>query len=356
MTKLVRLRNRVTLMSGCLTVLLASTFVWGTAQADAVTSPPVGPSAAQACQLNVLARLPLSEWNQHFVAPVTINGREVNLVVDTGAQVTSVTPELDAALELPADRLQRYHTVSVGGTGPTEFKRIVWSLGIGRLEWLRVDVAVDEILTDRQRGDPASAGGLLGADLMSGYDVELDFPGGTMTFYRIAGCQGSFAPWQGRYVAFSFGYSSVHHAFVIPVTINGHTVRAKLDSGSMTTVITRAAALDAAVDTAALDSDRLVSGLQSAASTYDAHLHRFDTIDIGDTRFRNAAIEVVDRSLPDVDMLIGLDFLKSRRVWLSYGTGQVFIQRVAALPTRQGAQPGQPAFHVPGGSSQHDSP
>jgi hypothetical protein len=42
---------------------------------------------------------------------------------------------------------------------------------------------------------------------------------------------------------------------------------------------------------------------------------------------RNPALIVADVSLRDADLILGIDFLSSRRLWLSYGSQQIFLSR-----------------------------
>ncbi|RKT13455.1 hypothetical protein B0G69_6608 [Paraburkholderia sp. RAU2J] len=66
----------------------------------------------------------------------------------------------------------------------------------------------------------------------------------------------------------------------------------------------------------------------------------------GSMTFKNAPVWVQESPLFGFDMLLGMDFLRSSKVWLSYRTGQVFMQyvgRAHATPAAvNGAQPGQP--------------
>jgi hypothetical protein len=42
---------------------------------------------------------------------------------------------------------------------------------------------------------------------------------------------------------------------------------------------------------------------------------------------RNAEINVTEISLNEADLVLGIDFLGSRRVWISYGSQQLFLMR-----------------------------
>jgi hypothetical protein len=41
--------------------------------------------------------------------------------------------------------------------------------------------------------------------------------------------------------------------------------------------------------------------------------------------WRNPVMVVADLNLPDADVVLGIDFLRRRRVWLSYAAHRVFL-------------------------------
>ena len=50
-------------------------------------------------------------------------------------------------------------------------------------------------------------------------------------------------------------------------------------------------------------------------------------MEVGGEIVRNPALIVADVSLKDADLILGIDFLGSRRIWLSYGSQQIFLSR-----------------------------
>ncbi len=73
------------------------------------------------------------------------------------------------------------------------------------------------------------------------------------------------------------------------------------------------------------------------------HKHRFETMTVGSITYRNAPVSVSETSLPGFDMLLAMNFWRGRKLWLSYKTGQVFIQYMG----RPLARPGMPPNGVP---------
>ena len=57
----------------------------------------------------------------------------------------------------------------------------------------------------------------------------------------------------------------------------------------------------------------------------DFSQHRFATVDVGAIPMRNMPINVADMRLPGVEMLLGADWIARPRIWISYGSGTVFV-------------------------------
>ena len=55
------------------------------------------------------------------------------------------------------------------------------------------------------------------------------------------------------------------------------------------------------------------------------HWHRFSTLQLGGETIRNPVLTVSPLS-EQADMLLGEPYFATRRVWLSYATGRMFVQ------------------------------
>ena len=259
-----------------------------------------GPRISPDCHLTKQAEVPIEYFQRHYVTTVSLNGHRVRMMIDTGASKSA----------LLFDEIDAQHPVLIN------------SIKVGDLEWLDVTVTG---LASTSMGAGEAPVGLLGADILSQYDVEFDFPKGTMTFWSVARCGDRFVPWQGRFSEFH-PQRTGHNAFVIPVTINGHQLQALLDTGSDATSVTYSAALAAGVTPDAIELDRAGTRKGARGVALTSHVHRFDSMSIGPMTFRNAGLVVVDDAQGDFDMLLGIDFMRWRKVWFSYATNQVFMQ------------------------------
>src|SRR5207249_1967533 len=56
-----------------------------------------------------------------------------------------------------------------------------------------------------------------------------------------------------------------------------------------------------------------------------ARLHRFAKLNVGSLVIANPEILVADVKVSEADMVLGIDFLLQRRLWLSYGSRRIFL-------------------------------
>jgi predicted aspartyl protease len=284
-------------------------------------------TAAATCQLTKEAQLPLVERAGRFLVEAGINGEKRLFVIDTGSQKSVLTPAAADALNLPYDRTSAQRVIGVGDAVTANYPRIA-SITLGATQWTDLRLPTTGADTFARMAEPALAG-ILGADILSRYDVELDFPAHTMTLYTAVNCLGHFVPWSGEFQSYSPEYTP-RHLFLMNVRLNGQPLHAVLDTGSSRSLVGRAAAQRAGVDGDMLARDPKTSGQGVAGTSFAIYQHRFDTVQIGTRVFRNAQVEIGDTGVPrGIGMLLGMDFMKWRRVWLSYSTGWVFMQRNA---------------------------
>ena len=289
------------------------------------------PAGGPDCKVVRQEQLPLLESHGRFSVQVSVNDEAAPMLVDTGAQRAAVSRQTADRLQLPTDASRTLRAIGVGGRTVGEHPRVAQTIRFGPAMWPRYALQTVTIVRPEQAGDPAAPVGVIGADMLSAYDVELDFPARTATLYAVSGCSGDFVPWTGRHDALA-PLSGPPDLFVIAMTLNGHAIRALLDTGSNTSSLSLAAARTAGVDAAALKGDRADSYVGTRGVAVGAHRHRFDSLTIGSARFSNAQISVQDTDFSAFDMLLGMDYLAPHKLWLSYRTHQVFIDVAGAAP------------------------
>ena len=65
--------------------------------------------------------------------------------------------------------------------------------------------------------------GVLGADSLNSFDIDLDLPNNRITFYSRQTCPGAAPAWTEPYITMAAGRSKGDHLF-FPVQLDGHTL------------------------------------------------------------------------------------------------------------------------------------
>jgi hypothetical protein len=203
------------------------------------------------------------------------------------------------------------------------------SLSLGGVKLARRTVNHDTSLTvgilPRARAGDVIIDGLLGRDLLSLLDLDLDLPGRRLTLYHVHDCAGRFLPWDSAYAAIPV-IMPAEDAMIVPVRLNGMPLRAMLDTGAGASLLAAPGMFRLGLQPAFLEGDPvdLISGLGPRVTTM--HRHKFRSLQVGGETIDNPQIWVAAiRLSPIVDMLLGADWLAGRRVWISYASRQLFV-------------------------------
>jgi len=188
-----------------------------------------------------------------LVVPVYLNDEPIALrfILDTGASWTAISAQT-------AERFARarHRAIEVqGASGPVAARlATVPSLRVGEFSIENRDVIVladEELVSDDQAFD-----GILGADILSRFDVMIDAPNGSLWLYRhgAAPTDGAAAELGAALPIDLLGGRLIRHR----VEVNGAEVQALLDSGARRMLINRAgsgvAGIEVLENTAQTDS------------------------------------------------------------------------------------------------------
>ena len=271
-----------------------------------------GAVRAATCARVTVAAMPLRLIEGFPIVPASIAGRAVTLVVDTGAQGMLVTPEAAAELALPLRGM-----VPMYGTGGGREARVVLlpglRLGGAAMPDLLSPVAPLPVPFSVQ---PVLAG-LLGAPLLSRFDLDIDAPGERLSFFLPANCEPPF-----RGTVLPLEVSPRQEPFV-PVRVNGETLLALLDTGSRGTILGESAARRLRLHAPVLASPAIgVDGTPQPMGQATVRLA------LGDEAPVETPVSVSALQLERGDMLLGMDAMRRRRVWLGYARGEVLFSPV----------------------------
>lgn len=283
---------------------------------------------ASACAVDRAASVALRVIGGSVTVPVEVNGITGSFILDTGAERSVVSEEAVRRLGLARDP---WVSTTMSGVGGVERRAnaVPRSLSLGGVSLVRRTVSHDTSLTVapllRGRSGGATIDGLLGRDYLSLFDLDADFAGKRLTMYRVQDCGGRFLPWTGPYTGEAVA-SPASNALIIPVVLDGTPLRALLDTGATASLLAAPGMYRMRLDVAGLSQDpsEPVSGLGPRVPVMHRHLFR-SLVAVGQAITPPEIWVAPVRLAPTADMLLGLDWLRGRRVWISYATRQIFV-------------------------------
>jgi predicted aspartyl protease len=283
-----------------------------------------------ACVVQPRATVKLQIVDMIVLAPVEVNGIPGTFILDTGAIMTVVTPDAVSHFNLALDE---WTSTTLRGVGGVERRRNAdpRSVELGGVALHRRSLARDATLRVMTLPLKTVGGrqidGLLGRDFLSLFDLDLDFPGRTLTLFDVHDCAGRFLPWSEPYLSVAVE-NPAESAMVVPLAVDDVPLRALLDTGASRSLIERSGMARLQLGLDRLQGDPTAIGSGMGPHTVTMWQHTFRDLRIGTESFNNPVFLVTaDQLQPGIDMLLGADWLVGRRVWISYATRQLFATK-----------------------------
>jgi len=300
-------------MRAVLSIILAA--ISGSA-AQAADVPPVVPQTAAACNLGRIASLDMTMLPDGEIAvPVTVNEQDMKLIVDTGDIYSGIGEESANALHLkrgiagqmfyflgnvPAYQYVEAHSFKLGPMSGSD---------------LRLLVVPSQMLRP-------NVDGLLGPNVMKGFDVEFDFAHAKFNIFSQDHCPHAVVYWtKGGYAQVPMHVDDSWHISV-PVTLNGKSLTAVIDSGADRSTMS----LEALKDIFGIDvKDPALKqkGTATINGTAKTAMYRYP--------FEALSLEGVTVHSPDIDiipaetygahnpqLIIGINVLRQLRLYIAY--------------------------------------
>jgi predicted aspartyl protease/tetratricopeptide (TPR) repeat protein len=276
---------------------------------------------ASKCKLVQIVEWPVQLQRGLPVMEGAINGKQVGVLLDTGAYASIVTN--DAADRLGLSTRSRWE-FSGGVGGETR-------MGQTRISELRIGGAV-------RKGVPILVGGerpiegvdlILGDDFFNQLDIEFDYAKSVVRLFQPRNCDGvSLAYWDSKALELPIdGWSRA----AVPIKVNGQAARALIDSGASISVVALSFAekLGMTSKTGQLAQSSCIAG--AGPDLARSWVARFDTLEIASETIRDPRLEVAE--FPDLEreVILGTDFLRAHRVLVSRTQRKVYFSYIGGL-------------------------
>ena len=292
--------------------------------ASALSIIALGAPGATACELVKVTEMPLFALGKHYATSVVLNDATRPMIVDTGAEVTTLTARVADEFKLPVDQATEAKPIlGIGQTQAVVHQNVIAAtFGMGDLTFHDRSTAVGDM--DFGKEPEREAIGLIGDDILSKFDVEFDFPARKLTFYRTYQCYDSFLPWTGDYAMLPFD----HHGakVVVDVMLDQERTRAIVDTGNnMSFISRRSSALWYVGDSELLATRAISSSPLNGGTSSPVKVYTFETVELGGKTFHQLRMNVVDVEFPLGSANLGLDYWRTRKLWISYPSNWMFI-------------------------------
>ena len=277
----------------------------------------------------------------------SFDGKPERLLVGISDTPTQLWQSRAANLRLPVQLGRR--TMDGGGRISEEVSRVEsFAMGNMKTDNFFIQVGPDPDFPN------AGSDGILGTDMMMRYDIDLDFAHRRLNYFTPEACKSAGVYWSPSQVT-DVPMKTYANVVYVPVTLDGHTLVAILDTSASRTFLNPRTASQLF----GVKADGLEAGnLTDSGTLIKAGVHGFSSLTIGGMAFANPEIavpfDVLSQSYDDShiartarntfhlseilpDIVIGMDVLKQTHVYLSYqnqlvylspaGDGQVLTQQ-----------------------------
>lgn len=272
------------------------------------------PALAADCRLGEL-EIPVRIVNHRPVGTLMLNGSEVPMLIDSGAFFSMLPVSTATQLGLRLDPLPDGVRIE-GYTGSIDARMTkVARVGLRGNELRNIEFVVG--------GNELGSGimGILGRNFLSVADTEYDLAHGVVRLMFPKGdCEKvDFAYWAGDAPVIETELDNSHREnnndIRVAVRINGVKLRAVMDSGAPVTSLKLRAARRAGLKEAELTESGRVGGAgEGRVRSWTATIASFE---LGGEKILNNSLQIDDVKQDGYDMLIGLDYFLSHRIYVS---------------------------------------
>jgi len=272
------------------------------------------------CRIENVAALPVEIDTNQLLTWGSIDGKPVRVLIDTGSNMSVIWRSAAERLGLRLISAPHMRLFGLGGESRVD-ATFVDELQVQtfKVKDLRIAVAGDR---------PGGADFIFGEDFLGSRSVEFDLSHGVVRTMETAGCTPAELPYWAKTYSMADLVASPRDllAIRVDVLLNGHAVRAQLDSGSSATLLAKSVADFAGVHYVSASAEVVGIG-EHAIRTWVADVQNFK---LGDESISNTQLRVAQLGkyqtmdtigsrirVPtgtEPEMVLGMDFLLAHRV------------------------------------------
>jgi tetratricopeptide (TPR) repeat protein/predicted aspartyl protease len=269
------------------------------------------------CKLGKVADLPVTMAGDRPMIDAKFADKDARFIVDSGAFYSTLSRASAQEFGLKVSEAAPWFRLEGIGGSTSAGVAVTSDFSLAGIKLPKVDFIVG--------GSDTGTAGLLGQNILGLVDIEYDLPHGAVRLFKVENCRNvGLAYW-----AAGKPYSGM--PLVVPgndrigfkphtiadVLINGVKVRAAFDTGAPSSILSLAAAKRLGITPESPGVRPIGSTGGIGTRGVATWLATFDRIDIGGEVIPSPKIRIGQIDLGDADMLIGVDFFLTHRVFVS---------------------------------------
>jgi predicted aspartyl protease len=251
-----------------------------------------------------------------LIVPMKIGSQSVSMLVDTGGIITGIRDTVADRIGLRMSPMAMEAQMRMYGGARISRYTIAPEVELGGLKAQRFPL----IIMPGETMMGSDIDGILAPNVLSKYEVEFDFANARLNLFTRDHCEGQVVYWTtGPYAAIPIVVDEHSWHLTLPVMLDGHRVRATIDTGSSRSILSWETAKDL------FSLDEKTPGVEKVPGS-DIHAFHYP--------FKSLAMQgvnVADPDLllvPDADshmmmfgeppMILGMGVLRQLHLFLSY--------------------------------------
>lgn len=279
-------------------------------------------SAWAECKIRAAINLPVTMEGRFPMISAKFGDKDARFILDSGAFYSTLSRASATEFGLTIEPAPPgFYLTGIGGNTSASVV-VTRTFSLAGLPFPKVDFVVG--------GSDMGTAGLIGQNILGLVDIEYDLAHGAVHLIRTSGCaDANMAYWAGDKPVTVLPLIVPETRFkphtIASVLINGVKVRALFDTGASRSLLSLAAAKRIGItpNSPGVESIGASSGL--GTRTVPTWLTTFDRIEIGGEAIKRPKIRIAEMDITDADMLIGVDFFLTHRIYVSNTQRKMFV-------------------------------
>jgi predicted aspartyl protease len=290
-----------------------------------LSAVPCAAADNEPCRLTRAASLDMStDSSGGQMVPLTMDGRILNLLVDTGGIDSMLTEAVVDSLKLRVAPLPDRHVILFGGYRMDRFA-VGHDIDFGGLK-----APYKEFIIMPDGHLPEGVDGTLAPDILRAYDDEFDFVAAKLNLFLSNHCQTNMTYWtKGEHAEIRIEQDHFGH-ISFSVLLDGKKIRATLDTGSSRSVLNLEAAEDLFGFT---QSDPALKPTASTAYGH-AYTYPFRTLNFSGVSVANPDMTLIasrDEGMSGgPPLILGMGILRQLHMYIAYREQVLYVTAASA--------------------------